>query len=79
MGLNTMKTYVNKTRFQKRIVFSNRKTGETNTVFLRSGQKFDCADEVKIMEDGIKVREQKTVGRSTPKKTEEKDEQASKE
>lgn len=73
-----MRTYVNKTRFQKRIVFQN-KSGETNTVFLRSGQKFDCADQVKLMEDGIKVREQKTVGRSTPKKTEEKDDQASKE
>lgn len=75
-----MKTYVNKTRFQKRIVFlTDKKSGKTNTVFLRSGQKFDCADEVKLMEDGIKVREQKAVSRSTPKKTEEKDEQASKE
>lgn len=65
-----MKTYINKTRLQKRIVFDN--ANKLETVFLRSGQSIERSESVKFIEDGIKVRE--ATKRSATKKT-EKDEE----
>ena len=61
-----MKTYINKTRLQKRVVFDN--AGNSETVFLRSGQSIERKETAKFVEDGIKVRE--ATKRTTSKKTE---------
>lgn len=72
MGSNHMKTYINKTRFQKRIVFvTDEKAGKLETVFLRSGQKVERKEKTSYIEDGIKVREAKSA---TAKKVENSDE-----
>lgn len=62
-----MKTYINKTRFQRRIVFE--KAGKTETVFLRSGQSIERKETAKFVEEGIKVRDA-AKSTTTSKKTE---------